>query len=71
MHLNADDDNFITHWLVEHGWKIRIQNLEEVGRVKTNKRVRCIISNLSFATFWAGLWNHHRYLCLERHNFEE
>ena len=23
--LNADDDNFITRWMVEHGWKIRIQ----------------------------------------------
>lgn len=23
--LNADDDNFITRWLVTHGWKIKIQ----------------------------------------------
>lgn len=23
--LNADDDNFITRWMVNHGWKIRIQ----------------------------------------------
>lgn len=23
--LNADDDNFVTRWMVNHGWKIRIQ----------------------------------------------
>ena len=27
--LNADDDNFITRWMVEHGWKIRFQYSEQ------------------------------------------
>lgn len=26
--LNADDDNFITRWMVEHNWKIKIQYSE-------------------------------------------
>ena len=25
FHLNADDDNFITRWMVSHGWKTHIQ----------------------------------------------
>ncbi|KAF6219146.1 hypothetical protein HO133_004971 [Letharia lupina] len=27
--LNADDDNFITRWMVEHGWKLKIQYSED------------------------------------------
>ncbi len=27
--LNADDDNFITRWIVDHGWKIKIQYCED------------------------------------------
>jgi hypothetical protein len=27
--LNADDDNFITRWLVTHGWKIKFQNSKD------------------------------------------
>ena len=30
----ADDDNFVTRWLVNHGWKIKIQNAPE-ARVTT------------------------------------
>ncbi|KAI1500627.1 nucleotide-diphospho-sugar transferase [Biscogniauxia marginata] len=27
--LNADDDNFLTRWIVKHGWDIKIQNHED------------------------------------------
>lgn len=27
--LNADDDNFITRWMVNHGWKLKIQYSED------------------------------------------
>ena len=27
--LNADDDNFITRWMINHGWQIKIQHCEE------------------------------------------
>lgn len=33
--LNADDDNFITRWMVTHGWKLRIQNSPEARIVTT------------------------------------
>ncbi len=30
MHLGtADDDNFLTRWMVNHGWKIKIQYCKE------------------------------------------
>lgn len=29
FHLNADDDNFVTRWLVNHGWSTYIQYHEE------------------------------------------
>ena len=32
--LNVDDDNFITRWMVNHGWKIRIQ-YSEGARIET------------------------------------
>ncbi|KAL9131516.1 MAG: hypothetical protein Q9217_000595 [Psora testacea] len=29
--LNADDDKFITRWVINRGWKIKIQHLDEVS----------------------------------------
>ena len=33
--LSADDDNFITRWLANHGWKIAIQCAEEAKILST------------------------------------
>ena len=34
-HLNADDDNFITRWLVAHGWRTQIQYSDEAELLTT------------------------------------
>ncbi|KAL6716708.1 hypothetical protein ACLMJK_006276 [Lecanora helva] len=33
--MNADDDNFITRWNVEHGWEVRYQDVEGLKVVTT------------------------------------
>lgn len=34
--LDADDDKFHTHWLIEHKWKMRIQSTPETTMITEN-----------------------------------